>query len=175
MNHWTQEESELLISLAKKYNNKWTEVCKHLKNRTPTAWSVRFCIMNSESKAKTGKWSSEEDMNLYNWIFKPLEDRIGMNISDFGGRRKGDVFKRVDYFKSTLFNCLFPGMEYKTVKNEESKNTRVRKSGIKRERKSIAKQENYEDEDEEDIYNGLMKWKTEMREEENKINTQNNK
>ena len=130
---WSAEEDELLNSLVEQYGRKWEEIATHFEGRTHNACCLRYYNMRSESKVKTGKFSAEEDRNLFNWIFSTIEAKLPTSISEFEGRRKGDLNKRVDQLKSMFYSCLFPGWEFQQFKKEEDqpKGKRGRPAGVK--------------------------------------------
>jgi len=64
MKQWTPEEDALLISLYKPNNiKKWINLSKYFKDKNEKDCMLRFLKINP--KIKKGKWSFEEDRNLF--------------------------------------------------------------------------------------------------------------
>ena len=154
---WSKEEDDKLLFLYNKFGKNWDKIAQNFEGRSRKGIIERFYKI--DPTIKSGKWDDEENKHLCIWLFQNVEDRLNTSISEFNGRRKKDVLKRVDFIKGIVSKCMFPNSEF-IIKNEESKvslkslkvDTGKNKVSKRRENKRIAKEEQFEDEEDTDEF-----------------------
>ena len=175
MTAWSKEEDFKLCNLINQHGEgNWKKISEYFTNRTHHAVAKRW--KRIDPSIASGKWQSEEDVRLIDWMATIAKNSIDTFKPEGKARRRYDVVKRIFYYKEVLCQQIC-GIAGRKMEVEVCK---ARKRTIKNEFKEESK-DDISTIVKQDIENGIQKCKAEKNQpdvydndEDKKIDDKNN-
>ena len=130
---WSEEDDQMLWDKINECDGDWNKIAKFFPDRTLGAIKIRW--KRIDPSFASGKWESEEDSKLIEWIMNLAIASVDSFHIDSRPRRKNDVMKRIEYWKQILESQLWNQLKTKG----RSRPFKQRKRELKYERKVTMK------------------------------------